>query len=1067
MHRVCLLVIAAFCFQVGFAIDYQAVEIFGLVNGLPSNRISALHVDAEGMLWVGTPDGLSRFDGYTFYNYHADYSDTTSLPNDNVIDILESADGSLWCITPRGISHFNSSTDNFTSWLIHNHSNAGSGAQVKNVFHDTAEDRIYLLTDRTVYRFDTRGKHLAEIQAIANRLSDTLSAAQYISVDSSGGRLIITGQGFISEWDVESGELLRLLRPDQFRERAPAIITNQQGRYMLAGESRIWIEPNAAGELQPMNLAVRMNSKVFFAEYTADQFIKITDQNKIIWYDPELNIIEQEINIFQHKPHNVTTHAEVMQCGIFWVGTDNGLLKFTDHKNAFRNYSLDELSAAGVPLVSLAYDTRNRLWMGLGNGQVLLLEDPNADKPQITGRVSVPGKISYMTAGEEGSLWVGTNIGFFKVQVSNGRFTANQILNTPVTSLLRFSSDSLLVCNRDSVFWYSLKGNTTYSLSGGRKISGTEIIQVLNYKESVYLVCADKLIEYHPKRNRYQEIIVEEPSKNFLPAITAFIIGNNSKALIGTSDGIFEHQPGRTSVSPLMLHSGTTASHINAFAQDSSGTTWFASNEGLFSIGRGYSGIRKYSVADGLTTVDFSDRVVASSADGSLCFGGRYGFTIFKPDRIPEIACTPTVQIMEARLSGKHGTISWNVEDLDTLIIPPQYRHMKFTFAVLDYWNPAENRIQYSLTKEGKQAVWQPLEAQNFLLVSNLRSGIYRLRVDGTNHNGLLNIPKELVLIVDAPFWQSRLAISSYVVFLVLLFYITIYFSTKQLQKLNKEYRERELIARKIEQQKEELTVQNKNITDSINYAKRIQMALMPSRRLFERYFPDSFILHIPKDIVSGDFYWINEVDGRIYFAAVDCTGHGVPGAFMSIIGFDLFRRITEIEKKKHPAEVLNSLSHGFETIFRDVESITLRDGMDVAFCAIDEKRKLLEFSGAFNPLYLVRDNTITEIKGDRFSVGLNHEEHLINSAFTNHEVPLKDGDIIYIFTDGFADQFGGPEGKKYKYRRFRHLLLALHQLPMNRQVEFLERSIMDWKGELDQVDDILVMGIRITSNKK
>jgi serine phosphatase RsbU (regulator of sigma subunit) len=187
----------------------------------------------------------------------------------------------------------------------------------------------------------------------------------------------------------------------------------------------------------------------------------------------------------------------------------------------------------------------------------------------------------------------------------------------------------------------------------------------------------------------------------------------------------------------------------------------------------------------------------------------------------------------------------------------------------------------------------------------------------------------------------------------------------------------------------------------------------------------------------------------------------------MSIIGFDLFRRITEIEKKKQPAEILNSLSQGFESIFRDIEDITLRDGMDAAFCAIDPNYKVLEFSGAFNPLYLVRDNTITEIKGDRFSVGLSHvEDALPSQEFRDHVIPLNEGDVIYIFTDGYADQFGGPEGKKYKYRRFRHLLLALHQLPMERQVEFLKRSIMDWKGDLDQVDDILILGIRIHHNK-
>jgi serine phosphatase RsbU (regulator of sigma subunit) len=286
------------------------------------------------------------------------------------------------------------------------------------------------------------------------------------------------------------------------------------------------------------------------------------------------------------------------------------------------------------------------------------------------------------------------------------------------------------------------------------------------------------------------------------------------------------------------------------------------------------------------------------------------------------------------------------------------------------------------------------------------------------------------------------------------------------LLNINREYRERERIAKKIEQQKEELTLKNKNITDSINYARRIQIAMMPSVRHFKAVFEDSFILHMPKDIVSGDFFWVNHANNKIFFSAADCTGHGVPGAFMSIIGVELFRRIIEIEKIYTPAEILNGLSKHLERVFGDVDEMKLRDGMDLAFCSINDEHTLLEFAGAFNSLYIIRDSSIIEIRGDRYSVGVYPEDEKFRS-FNNHVLPLQDGDLIYVFTDGFVDQFGGPEGKKYKYRRFRHLLLALHQLPLAKQEEFLRKSILEWKGDLEQVDDILVMGLRIRQQKQ
>ena len=158
------------------------------------------------------------------------------------------------------------------------------------------------------------------------------------------------------------------------------------------------------------------------------------------------------------------------------------------------------------------------------------------------------------------------------------------------------------------------------------------------------------------------------------------------------------------------------------------------------------------------------------------------------------------------------------------------------------------------------------------------------------------------------------------------------------------------------------------------------------------------------------------------------------------------------------------TLNRGFQKIFHDKDIISFRDGMDLAFCAFDNKKMILEYAGAFNPIYIIREKNIYEYRGDRFSVGLDKPDENEKNIFKNHVIPMQDGDSIYIFSDGYADQFGGPDGKKYKYRKFQHLLLAINQLPMEKQHELLEKSIMRWKGDLDQVDDILVIGIKIHS---
>jgi len=315
---------------------------------------------------------------------------------------------------------------------------------------------------------------------------------------------------------------------------------------------------------------------------------------------------------------------------------------------------------------------------------------------------------------------------------------------------------------------------------------------------------------------------------------------------------------------------------------------------------------------------------------------------------------------------------------------------------------------------------------------------------------------------VETPVWKTDILFFVYVIIIIILVYFIVQYRTKSLRKANQILIEKDIASREVEKQRQELAIKNKSITSSIQYAEKIQKALLPSDFMFKKLLPDSFILFKPKDIVSGDFYWITERNNKVFVSAVDCTGHGVPGAFMSLIGFKILENIIKVQGIEKPSEILNILSMGIENTFHgDEEDYLLKDGMDLAFCAFDRDKKQLEYAGAFNPLYLIRDNKLIETRADRFSVGLKHELNKQNE-YTNHSVSIKKDDMIYLFSDGYPDQFGGPNGKKFMYRRFRHLLLTIHKLPLQEQKDFLEKSIEDWRGEdYNQIDDILVIGIR------
>lgn len=262
-----------------------------------------------------------------------------------------------------------------------------------------------------------------------------------------------------------------------------------------------------------------------------------------------------------------------------------------------------------------------------------------------------------------------------------------------------------------------------------------------------------------------------------------------------------------------------------------------------------------------------------------------------------------------------------------------------------------------------------------------------------------------------------------------------------------------------IQKQRDEIEKQRKSLMDSIRYAGNIQKAILPSKEVFQHILPNSFVLFKPRDIVSGDFFWITKKEHRVVVVAADCTGHGVPGAFMSILGITYLNEITTKEDFPNANRILNALREKImKALHQTGDELEQRDGMDLALYIVDYEKKQLQFAGANNPLYLIRKNSLIEYKGDRMPIGINATEE---KSFVNNMIQLENNDSIYIFTDGYADQFGGPEGKKLKYRQFRQMLMNLQKASVKTQKERLWSEFLEWKGQHDQVDDVLIIGYR------
>ncbi|MFL5763779.1 MAG: tetratricopeptide repeat protein [Bacteroidia bacterium] len=316
------------------------------------------------------------------------------------------------------------------------------------------------------------------------------------------------------------------------------------------------------------------------------------------------------------------------------------------------------------------------------------------------------------------------------------------------------------------------------------------------------------------------------------------------------------------------------------------------------------------------------------------------------------------------------------------------------------------------------------------------------------------------LLLRDSELGKKKIFVNALAVggILLLLLAFMIYNRYRLKQRANEELQEAHIA---LEQNRDILAVKNKEVTDSIKYAKRLQQAILPGDQMIHSLLPDSFVFYKPKDIVSGDFYWFEKAGEKILFAAVDCTGHGVPGAFMSIVGYNLLNQAVNEQGITQPNKILNSVNRNItKTLRQSEEDSVVKDGMDIALCAINADHSRLEYSGAYNSLWLIRNRELIEYKADKYPIGLFVGENL--QEFTHREIELEKGDLIYVFTDGFADQFGGPKGKKFKYKQLQQLLLDISQKKMSEQKKILDATIEEWKGRLEQVDDILIIGVRI-----
>jgi serine phosphatase RsbU (regulator of sigma subunit) len=466
-----------------------------------------------------------------------------------------------------------------------------------------------------------------------------------------------------------------------------------------------------------------------------------------------------------------------------------------------------------------------------------------------------------------------------------------------------------------------------------------------------------------------------------------------------------------------------------------------------------------------------SIQTVAYNTDNqTIVFGGKAGLIFCDKSKQYNYRQNKHVILTGIQLIGTDSLL--NMTSGNSPEIPYKLNSLQFNYSLPEH--PAIGKIEYRYFLKGFDTDSSNWTSQTTKEYTNLAGGDYEFVVQARNQFQQ-NLPETTYKFsINTPIYFRWW---TFIIYAALIFFAVRAFLNYRMKKAKKEREVLESIVKErteeIERAKEEIESQRdaafrqrKEIMDSINYAKRIQQAVLPSDEFAADILGEHFILFKPRDIVSGDFYWIKKLKNFTAVVAADCTGHGVPGAFMSMLGSSFLNEIVTRRSLDSAGEILDNLRQKIKTSLGQTgASGEQKDGMDISFFIIDNETLELQYAGAYNPLYIIRKDDSEEsgyklirLKADRQPIGI----HIREKEFTNHIFRLQKGDSLYAFSDGYIDQFGGEAGGKFKTARFKNLLIDIQDKSMQEQHDILEHSFEKWKGDLEQIDDVLVIGMRM-----
>jgi ligand-binding sensor domain-containing protein/serine phosphatase RsbU (regulator of sigma subunit) len=1044
----------------------------GLVNGI----IYSIVEDNSGAIWFASKLGLTKYDGVKFYHY----SDNQGLVFNNIFTLLIDHKNNIWIGTyGGGLSKFDGKT--FTNYTI---DNGLSSNTINSLFEDshhniwigTLGGGVCKLKDTIVTLYDLENNIAPNITAITE---DKIGNIILGSIDNG---VFFIKDNLVTTYHEKNG-----------------LIDNSITTILKDKKGAIWFGGDKKG-LSKFD----GNS---FLNFSMDNAITkiVEDRNETIWIGTITNglmkfddINFQNYTTAQGLSNNSIKSLFCSKNGILWIGTEgSGIAKYSGDLFTHKTTN-DGLTSNWIWAIS---QTSNNSFLYATNGGGVNLFNGK----QVKAISDVEGLnnnvVISQLVNKDGSTWFGS--------YENGACIYNQKEFKTINNVSGLLDNSIwtIVTDDDKNVWFGTE-------NGLAKYDGTNITNYFDSLKNMTVLTSlldkektlwfgtkgDGLLHYINNRffqiTKKQGLVDDVISCMLQDASGNLWFGSQNGGVSRLKDGVFTN---------LYEANGLSNSAVLAMTLDKEGNIWFGTRVGINKLPKSKINLSKqelesatnlfatYGINEGFTGNNCVLNSVFMDNEYKIWWGTTKMLTTYNPQADYKDTVAPKVLINNIKLFFEdvdwshflpsHNKDSVNVKykgiNLDSisawnnlpvdLVLPYNQNHITFDFTGINF--RSQEKIKYQYILEGSDEDWNPITSETKAVFGNLPYGKFTFKIKAVNKDGVWSEPIEYAFEISPPWWKTWWARTLGIVSLILMVYSFI------------KYRERTLKLRQVElentvdertkevvSQKEIVEKKQTEILDSINYAKRIQHSLLASDKLLNTHLiknnnmvdtsTDYFIVFKPKDIVSGDFYWASKLsNGHFAILTADSTGHGVPGAIMSILNIACLKEAISQGITK-PDLLLNETRRlVIENLKNDGSDEGGKDGMDGSLLSFDFKNNILYCASANNPIWIIRGKELTEIKADRMPIGKHDKDE---TPFTMNTIDIQKGDIVYTLTDGFPDQFGGPKGKKFKLKQLQAFIVSISHEPMDIQKQKLNHAFDSWRGDLEQVDDVCLIGVKI-----